>query len=244
MASCYGVSGVLGDGKKGIEVLEYLPLQVRLKDGSLAQCDFFQTADDIERGAELLNDILDDGLYWPYWHAFGSQEEFQSYFLSDTAVRLRESDVPTCATADSWSPGTSLPVVHAKETGFRAEGDERDGLNGASCDFPRQARGRGVAQAMGKLFLRVAKDVGFRWVLQGSFWIPRTRLRPKLLRIRAAYFNLVFVTNQASIAVWRKLGFVALARVPKVAKLKGINGAIQDSSPFVRGEASWQEKEE
>lgn len=38
---------------------------------------------------------------------------------------------------------------------------------------------------------------------------------------RAAYFNLVFKTNTASIGLWERLGFTRLATVPSAARLKG-----------------------
>ena len=63
-------------------------------------------------------------------------------------------------------------------------------------------RGCGVGSRMGEAFLRVARDLGYR----------------------AAYFNLVFVCNTYSMRLWEKLGFTALARIPKVARLKGVEG--------------------
>jgi ribosomal protein S18 acetylase RimI-like enzyme len=41
-----------------------------------------------------------------------------------------------------------------------------------------------------------------------------------LLAYKLAMFNLVFVNNEASIILWRKLGFKEIGRVPKAGKLK------------------------
>ncbi|CAM9613324.1 unnamed protein product, partial [Ectocarpus sp. 12 AP-2014] len=69
--------------------------------------------------------------------------------------------------------------------------------NGGFITDPRRRR-RGVARLMGHAFLRFAKDLGYR----------------------ASYFNLVFRSNEASLRLWRGLGFTELAVVPKAARLK------------------------
>ncbi|CAM9176679.1 unnamed protein product [Ectocarpus sp. 4 AP-2014] len=75
--------------------------------------------------------------------------------------------------------------------------------NGGFITDPRR-RQRGVAKLMGHAFLRFAKDLGYR----------------------ASYFNLVFRSNEASLRLWRGLGFTELAVVPKAARLKGIDGLV------------------
>ncbi|CAB1096737.1 unnamed protein product [Ectocarpus sp. CCAP 1310/34] len=80
--------------------------------------------------------------------------------------------------------------------------------NGGFITDPRRRR-RGVARLMGHAFLRFAKDLGYR----------------------ASYFNLVFRSNEASLRLWRGLGFTELAVVPKAARLKGIDGLV-DASQF------------
>eukprot|EP00903_Cladosiphon_okamuranus_P022442 g20642.t2 len=57
---------------------------------------------------------------------------------------------------------------------------------------------------MGHAFLRFAKDLGYK----------------------ASYFNLVFRSNEASLRLWRGLGFAELAVVPKAGRLKGIEGLV------------------
>lgn len=68
--------------------------------------------------------------------------------------------------------------------------------NGGFLTHPDHRR-RGVAQFMAVTYLRVAKDLGFR----------------------AAFFNLVFASNVASVRLWEKLGFTRIATLPKVASL-------------------------
>ena len=59
-------------------------------------------------------------------------------------------------------------------------------------------RGRGVGKLMGRHFLRVGRDAGF----SGSL------------------FNLVFANNEASLGVWRSLGFAQSGKIPRCASLK------------------------
>ena len=56
----------------------------------------------------------------------------------------------------------------------------------------RHARRQGVARLMGVQFQRIAKDLGYK----------------------ASFFNLVFVSNVASVNLWRSLGFLETGRVP------------------------------
>lgn len=62
------------------------------------------------------------------------------------------------------------------------------------------ARGRGIGSFMVENYLQLAKDLGYR----------------------ASFFNLVFVSNEASIRLWRKFGFTEIGRVPNAGNLKGI----------------------
>merc|ERR1712154_178603 len=65
-------------------------------------------------------------------------------------------------------------------------------------------RGNGAATIMGRAYLRIAKD----------------------LEYRASLFNLVFVSNKASIRIWEKLGFQHTGTIPNAADLKGIDGFV------------------
>lgn len=70
----------------------------------------------------------------------------------------------------------------------------------------RRFRGRGVATIMAGVFINIARDMGFE----------------------AAFFNLVFTSNLASIRLWQKLGFRKMARLPRVGRLReGTFDAIQ-----------------
>ena len=60
----------------------------------------------------------------------------------------------------------------------------------------------GVATLMGKAFCKFAKDLGYK----------------------SSYFNLVFKSNTASVALWEKLNFERVATLHNAAELKGVDG--------------------
>lgn len=61
-------------------------------------------------------------------------------------------------------------------------------------------QGQGIASFLVPKFLRVAPDLGYR----------------------ASVFNLVYVSNTASIRLWEKFGFREIGRVPEAGNLKGL----------------------
>ncbi|XP_071130054.1 uncharacterized protein [Mytilus edulis] len=61
------------------------------------------------------------------------------------------------------------------------------------------SRGYGVGTFMAEAYLQIARDLGYL----------------------ASFFNLVFVSNESSLNLWRKLGFTEIGRVPNAGKLKG-----------------------
>lgn len=66
-------------------------------------------------------------------------------------------------------------------------------------------RGRGMGRLMGEAMLQLASNLGYSAVM----------------------FNLVFETNTASIRLWESLGFEAIGRIPKAAKLD--DGTLVDA---------------
>ena len=64
----------------------------------------------------------------------------------------------------------------------------------------KSERGQGLGKFMAENYLYMARDLGYK----------------------ASFFNLVFVSNEASIHLWRKLGFKEIGRVPKAGNLKDI----------------------
>jgi len=61
-------------------------------------------------------------------------------------------------------------------------------------------RGQGIAKLLVTKFLRVGGDLGYQ----------------------ASVFNLVYVTNTASLKLWENFGFKQIGRVPNAGNLKGL----------------------
>jgi RimJ/RimL family protein N-acetyltransferase len=72
-------------------------------------------------------------------------------------------------------------------------------------------RGSRVGTLMGACFKRFAKDLGYR----------------------AAYFNLVFASNEASVNLWEKLGFDRVAIIPRCARLEGMPLDLETGEPML-----------
>lgn len=180
--SAYG--GTPGDGTLGLAQLDYIPLQATLRDGTPVEVGPFRQ-DEWPIGMDLMNLIIREGRTWPFDHEFATLDAYRGYFLSHTALVVRsESQFLGCCYIKPNFPGRCSHVC-----------------NGGFLTQPH-CRGRGVATLMGHVFLRVAKDLGYR----------------------SAYFNLVFASNPVSIRLWENLGFERVAVLEKAADLKGVPG--------------------
>ncbi|XP_060068568.1 uncharacterized protein LOC132548707 [Ylistrum balloti] len=63
----------------------------------------------------------------------------------------------------------------------------------------KSARGLGVGKFMVGHYLQISRDLGYQ----------------------ASFFNLVFVSNEVSVKLWRSMGFTEIGRVPNAGNLKG-----------------------
>ena len=61
---------------------------------------------------------------------------------------------------------------------------------------------------MGKVFLRAARDLGYK----------------------SSYFNLVFQSNESSVRLWERLGFQRVAVLEKAARLEGMKEGELDTA--------------
>ncbi len=71
-------------------------------------------------------------------------------------------------------------------------------------------RGKGAGVVMGEAFKVLVPALGYK----------------------ASVFNLVFANNIASIAIWRKLGFQEIGRVPKAGRLRNNPNELVDAIIF------------
>lgn len=183
MTSAYPdkVASINSVGSDYAHCLPYVPLEEHLNNGATVTIDFICCDEDVAAVQKLMNDVIRDGMSWPFEEPL-TELEFRSYFFSHTALVARNNrgDVIGAFYCKPNFPGR---CSHFCNGGFITDPDYRK---------------QGVASAMGRVFLRIAKDLGFK----------------------AVFFNLVFTSNKASIRLWDKLGFTRLARLPRVGRLR------------------------
>ncbi|KAG0230262.1 hypothetical protein BGW42_001060 [Actinomortierella wolfii] len=143
---------------------------------------------------KIFNDEVEAGDTYP--HEFPlDQEGFISYFLGgDGFVLLRGR----YAQASDVAPLGKPEDWDERLLGFFYVKPNFPICNGGFMVNPTH-RGKGVGGILARAFLRVAPILGYK----------------------ASMFNLVFVSNQASIRLWQRLGFREIGRIPKAGRLRG-----------------------
>jgi RimJ/RimL family protein N-acetyltransferase len=193
MTSAY--AGEVGDGTKGLSVISYLPYNTTLPDGTCVQVGPFLESE-WNSGMDLMNLIIREGRTWPFDQEFETLDSYQAYFLSHAAFVVRTH--PTDDSHDDDEPSDVMGCFYIKPN---YPGRCSHICNGGFITTPKY-RIRGVGKLMGNMFLRMARDLGYK----------------------SAYFNLVFQSNQASVKLWESLGFQRVAVLEKAAALEGIEG--------------------
>ena len=155
---------------------------------------------DLRRARELLNLAIEEGVAYPYEHQMDS-EGFRAYFLS------HEAFVATVACADHTLVGEGVKVgevvgIFYIKPNFPGRCDHI--CNGGFV-VPPKFRRQGIGRVLGEQFLSLAQALGYE----------------------AAFFNLVFEDNEASVRLWRSLGFETTGWVPRAARRK--NGGYQNA---------------
>lgn len=197
--------GIPGDGKHNSHLIsDVIPFQATLVDGRRVEVDFFRRLeDDIEEdeyyaGMALMNLIIREGRSWPFDQEFESVDDWRGYFLSHTAfvVRAINNGMDSSKKHSSRS-GEILGCFYVKPN---YPGRCSHICNGGFITAPRFRR-LGVGRLMGRAFLRVAKDLGYK----------------------SSYFNLVFKSNVGSVLMWESLGFERVAVLENAASLEGLD---------------------
>ncbi|WP_428063416.1 N-acetyltransferase family protein [Brevundimonas sp.] len=128
---------------------------------------------------------------WPIIEAVTRAGETYTYPLDMDEAQAR----------DLWTPpapgGTLVAVENGQVLGAakiipNQQGNGAHVANGSFMVAP-QARGRGVARALGEAALVFARETGFK----------------------AMQFNAVVETNTVAVALWKKLGFDIIGTVPE-----------------------------
>ena len=158
--------GIPSDGKHNHHLLAHIiPYRSTLKDGRHVEVDFFRhSPTDTEEdewfvGMALMNLVIREGLSWPFEDEFTSVDDWRAYFLSHTAFVVRALDNGMdAARRNSSSPGEVLGCFYIKPN---FPGRCSHICNGGFITAPR-FRGLGIGRLMGKVFLRAAKDSGYK----------------------------------------------------------------------------------
>ena len=189
--------GEPGDGTIGLSALSYIPFSATLKDGRKVQVGPFLSTE-WAAGMNMMNLIIREGKAWPFDLEFETMDAYRGYFLSHAAFVVRAVDDGLDSDGNPSPAGEVLGCFYVKPN---YPGRCSHICNGGFITAP-SARRRGVAKLMGQVFLRTAKDLGYK----------------------SAYFNLVFQSNQASVALWESLGFQRVAVLENAADLEGVEG--------------------
>jgi RimJ/RimL family protein N-acetyltransferase len=196
MTTAYG--GEPGDGKAGLSSLDWLPYRTKLPGcGRKVEVAPFQESE-WQVGMDLMNLIIREGKSWPFEEEFETIEDYRGYFLSHAAFVVRGVEPGLDAAGRMSKPGSVLGTFYCKPN---YPGRCRHICNGGFITNPDYRR-MGVAKVMGQVFLRAARDLGYQ----------------------SSYFNLVFKSNEASVALWESLGFERVAILEKAARLEGEEG--------------------
>lgn len=192
-------------GKRYAEKLSYIPIYANLRDETQVCLDFPHTHADAEAVRHMFNERITEGDSWPFLEPLDEQQ-FLEYFFAHTALVVRIRNTGDIIGAFYVKPNFPGRCTHYCNGGF-------------ITDTPW--RRKGLATIMGRTYLRVARDLGFK----------------------ASIFNLVFVSNVPSVRLWEKLGFSKIALLPKVARLKGSKTEFIDAYQFYYDLTSMTQKD-
>ena len=196
MTTAYG--GEPGDGKAGLSSIDWLPYRTKLPGcGRKVEVGPFDESE-WQAGMELMNLIIREGKSWPFEEEFETIDDYRGYFLSHDAFVVRSVEPGLDATGRMIKPGAVLGAFYCKPN---YPGRCAHICNGGFITNPN-FRQMGVAKLMGQVFLRAARD----------------------LKYKSSYFNLVFKSNESSVALWESLGFERVAVLENAARLEGVEG--------------------
>ena len=190
-------NGEPGDGMTGLCKLAWLPYRSRLESGCEVEVAPFRESE-WDDGMTMMNLIIREGKSWPFEEEFETVDAYRGYFLSHAAFVVRTVHEGDDANGCRSGQGSVIGAFYIKPN---YPGRCSHICNGGFVTHPNYRR-MGVAKLMGRIFLRAARDLGYR----------------------SSYFNLVFKSNSASVALWESLGFERVAVLENAARLEGVVG--------------------
>ncbi|KAI9019577.1 hypothetical protein CLU79DRAFT_757899 [Phycomyces nitens] len=182
-----------------------LPIKKTLRDNSLAILQRIDPTDTslVKFLQELFNGEIEAGSTYPQEETL-SLGQFNDYFLSYDAFVLTKELLEN---GKQYNYADQVIGMYYVKPNY--PGRSSHICNGGFFTSPKH-RGLGAGVALGETYLIIAPALGYK----------------------ASVFNLVFVNNEASIRIWRRLGFQEVGRVPKAARLKNCPGELVDALMF------------
>ncbi|CCH46863.1 hypothetical protein BN7_6465 [Wickerhamomyces ciferrii] len=180
------------------------PKIVTLRDGTKATVYPINSVEKIPQSLfnylhKEFNEELDRGQTYPYYHQQSSEEFKESWFQAFVAIMLKGENPGLGDESTNWDE-LYLGTYYIKPN--------YAGRCSHNCNagflVSTNSRGKGVGKALGKTYLDWAPVLGYTY----------------------SVFNLVFVTNVASVKIWDSLGFDRIGLVPKAADLKGYDEPV------------------
>ena len=177
------------EARKGEVELKGVPVTIELKDGTKATLQQARESD-YEEMREMLNETIEEGLSYPQLNTLDPLQ-FKAYFLSHFAFSVT---VKKEEGGEGGKEGEKEKVIGCFYIKPNFPGRSSHICNGGFIT-KKGWRGRGVALAMAKNYLKLAREIGFR----------------------SSFFNLVYENNVASVHLWEKLNFSLIGSVPNAA---------------------------
>ena len=207
--SCDGMAYTIPPRAGAPDLGRMLPLRATLQisgcDVTIETTRIGSSSDDRVCAAAktLLDGAISEGISYPYEAPFATEEDFSAYFLSHDAfvARIAKLEERETQEEDLLHIGKLVGIFYVKPN-FPGRCDHI--CNGGFVVDP-DLRRQGIGRILGQQFLELAKA----------------------LRYEAAFFNLVFEDNEASVRLWKSLGFETTGRIPRAARRKG--GGYQDA---------------
>jgi len=182
-------------------VLLKLHGEENLEEECRLEIDFFRGQEEREEAFPLVNAVIEDGQSFPYEQPYNDYPSFSKAFFAHSTFVVRVSSLQS-------QSNKFKAILPSGVAGFFYVKPKLPGRCSHFCTggfiVRKEVRSNGLGKWMGKSFLHLARDLGYR----------------------ASFFSLVFQTNVASNKLWSGLGFTELATIPGVARLKGIDGYV------------------
>ncbi|GAA5876171.1 hypothetical protein JCM16303_007044 [Sporobolomyces ruberrimus] len=167
--------------------------------------------------ANVFNDTVEDGRTYPQQEKLTLEQFYAYFFAADCFVAIR--DVPPAALTGEgldreadYSIESTVAERELKDAvlGMYYIKPNYPGRSSHNCNagfvVPTHHRGLRIGSTLGKSYLHYAPLLGYR----------------------GSVFNLVYISNSASVKIWDNLGFKRAGLIPKAGLLRNEEGTGED----------------